>query len=452
MLRLAIRAEARAGGGLPISTVPKGKGIMRMITCVLLITAVGLLALPCWGEDPKTEPIAAVSVKAFGAKADGVTDDTAAFQKALDSAKAKGGIVLAPAGAYHIAGFLEVPEGVTLRGVWEAPHHSAIGQGTLLLATGGRGDDKGKPLIHLAENSCARGLTIIYPKQRLEEIASYPWTVLGEGMHCSVIDVTLVNSYRGIKMLGELHYIRGVYGCPLVVGIAVDGCTDIGRIEDVHFNPHYWVRAKHPCAPAAADSKKLFDYLRQNLVGFRLGRTDWEYMFNCFVILAKIGFHFIHTDAGDPNVVLTQCGSDVGETAVQVDACQGHAGVAFVNSQIMARVIVGPDNHGPVKFTNCGFWPVEETENQALLQGHQTTTFIGCHFWDWGMKNDQAPCILAAKGALIVTGCEFVAAKPQIRLEEPVLSAVISSNRFRNDIRITNNSKGDVQIGLNTKQ
>src|SRR6266446_5200046 len=68
------------------------------------------------------------SVHDFGAKGDGKTDDTAAFQKALDAAaQAGGGIVYAPRGNYFFAGHLNVPNAVTLKGVWESvPAHVGI--------------------------------------------------------------------------------------------------------------------------------------------------------------------------------------------------------------------------------------------------------------------------------------------------------------------------------------
>jgi hypothetical protein len=52
----------------------------------------------------------------LGAKGDGKTDDTLAFQKALDQAGEKGGIVLVPQGQYRLNGIISVPEGVTLEG------------------------------------------------------------------------------------------------------------------------------------------------------------------------------------------------------------------------------------------------------------------------------------------------------------------------------------------------
>jgi len=57
-----------------------------------------------------------VSVKDFGAKGDGVTDDTTAIQAALNSLIDLGGIVDLPTGKYKITSSITVPQGVTLRG------------------------------------------------------------------------------------------------------------------------------------------------------------------------------------------------------------------------------------------------------------------------------------------------------------------------------------------------
>src|SRR6266567_3581011 len=68
------------------------------------------------------------SVLDFGAKADSKTDDTSAFQKALDAAgQAGGGQVYVPRGNYFFSGHLNVPNAVTLKGMWESvPSHVGI--------------------------------------------------------------------------------------------------------------------------------------------------------------------------------------------------------------------------------------------------------------------------------------------------------------------------------------
>lgn len=59
-------------------------------------------------------------------------------------------------------------------------------------------------------------------------------------------------------------------GQPVNIGVFLDATYDIGRIEDVHFNP--WFSSADP-----------FVY-HQTTFGraFVMGRSDWEYVFNTF--------------------------------------------------------------------------------------------------------------------------------------------------------------------------
>lgn len=403
-------------------------------------------------ETPSSKALASADVMAYGAKADGKTDDTAAFQKALDATSVKGGVTLVPSGTYLIAGSLNIPAGVTLQGGWQAPHNTALGKGSVIFATGNAGKEDGPALINMTENTCVKGLTIFYPEQDIKNVKAYPWTIQGKGTNCSVIDITLSNPYKGIDFgthWNELHYIKNVYGCPLKVGILVDQCTDIGRIEDVHFNPNAWTRSGHANAPALEPLQK---YMEENLVGFIFARTDWEYVSNCFVIFPKIGFHFISREMGPGNVLVSQSGSDVCSTAVQVDATQGHAGVAFSNCQFMSRIVVSPTNNGPIKFANCGFWHIGTTDNQAVIEGNGTVTFTATHFSGWAKSDPNAACIVLKSGSLIVNGCEFRdPGKRQIELGSGTKAAAIFGTQFRGGEKITNNAPATakVQIGLN---
>ncbi len=385
----------------------------------------------------------------FGAKGDEKTDDTAAFQAALNAAAEKGGIVYAPAGTYRIDGTLDIPKGVMLRGVWEAPHHADIGKGTLLYATANKGTEDGPPFIMLHQSSGLRGLTIFYPEQVVTDIQPYPWCIQGEGMHCSVRDVTLVNPYKGIDFgthPNELHFIENVFGQPLRLGVFVDQTTDIGRIQNVHFNPHAWVRAAHPSA--AFDPKTLFAYLEEHFVGFLIGKTDWEYMRDCFCIFPKIGFHFVNAGHGAGNVVLNQCGADICPIAVQVDACQPHSGIAFTNAQIMGTVIVGPENRGPVKLVNSGFWTINTTNEQVINDGSGTVTLSACHFANWAVADREAPCIRINNGAAILQGCDFMNAnKNQIVVGKEARGVSVTGCRLRGGVKIDDQSK-DAEVVL----
>jgi hypothetical protein len=219
----------------------------------------------------------------------------------------------------------------------------------------------------------------------------------------------------------------------------IDQCYDVGRVEDVHFWP-FW----------GGWNEELYGFVREQGIAFVIGRTDWEYLFNCFCIGYRVGFQFVKTKSGSPNAVLTQCGSDVGPTAVRVESCQNHAGLSFVNGQFMAGIEIAPSNDGPVKFTACGFWNIPTTDTHARLEGTGHTTFNSCHFVGWARQNREAPAIHALRGGVTVTACDFMdRGKVQAVLESGVEAAIVFGNRFRGRERIVNHAGARSQITLN---
>jgi len=392
------------------------------------------------------------NVQEFGALGNGKADDTAAIQKALDAAGKQGGnVVLLPRGEYLVRGSLHVPDDVTLQGVFRAPNRGNTGEnkGSLLLATGGKGKPDGTPFISLGESGTLYGLTIFYPEQTCPNPpVEYPWTVRQLSDNGSLVNVTLLNPWQGVDfgtVTGGRHYIHGLYGQPLKTGLFIDKCEDVGRIADVHFWP-FW----------KADAKTMA-FTSREATAFLIGRTDWEYMFNCFAICHKIGYHFVRTPSGVPNVVLTQCGSDEGapgtrSISVRVDGNQAHAGISFVNGQFMGApsIEVGATNTGPVKFTNCGFWGGPLTDTMAMLEGSGQTTFMGCHFTAWAQQDKKAPAVVLRRGRLVINGCEFMdVGRRQIAIERDAAAAVILGNSFQGPARISNQIGPKAKIGMN---
>lgn len=385
-----------------------------------------------------------LNVRDFGAAGDGKQDDTLAFEAALKAAAQAGGnVVRVPRGNYLIQGTLDVPENVVIEGYFRAPTAWTQTRGSTLLAVAGAGNAEGQPFITLHQNSMLSGLTIFYPEQKqTNPPLPYPWTIRGIGDNCSLVDVLLVNPYQAVDFgthPAGRHCIRGLYAQALYRGLLIDQCYDVGRVGDVHFWP-FW----------GGWEGDLGQFTREQGIAFVIGRTDWEYLTNCFCIGYKIGFQFVKTKAGAPNVVLTQCGSDIGPTAVRVESVQDHAGISFVNGQFMAGIEIAESNKGPVKFTACGFWSIPTTDRHAVLEGRGHTTFNGCHFIGWGKKDPEAPCLHARRGGLTVSACDFMdRGKVQVAIESEVEAALVFGNRFRGKERILNQAGERAQIGMN---
>jgi len=231
-----------------------------------------------------------LSVLDFGASPNS-TDNTAAFAAALTAAAARGGTtVLAPSGTYTFKGSLEIPPGVTLAGTYgSVPSHDLRGKnkvpddGTVLGPTGGRGSEDGPAFVTVHANAAMSRLCIWYAEQERTKLpVPYPWTVIMDGPNAAVTDVELLGSWNGINATGaHRHYVARVQGHPLNIGVFVDATYDIGRLEDVHFNP--WFSCEHP----------FIEYQLVHGRAFVLGRSDWEYVFNTFAFGYAVGYHFV---------------------------------------------------------------------------------------------------------------------------------------------------------------
>ena len=394
---------------------------------------------------------AALEVRNFGAKGDGTSDDTAAFQQALDAAvRDGGGTVFAARGNYLFAGHLNVPAGVTLRGVWESvPAHNGLrdaglpkptDDGTTFLVTEGAGSEEGAPFITLNHNATLKGVVLYYPRQKADEAPEpYPWAVAMRGKNPAVLAVELLNPYNGINTTGsERHLIRDVHGQPLRRGVYVDQIYDIGRIENVHFNP-WWSTAP-----------KLFEWQQQNGEAFVIGRSDWQYVFNTFCFGYKIGYKFIKSRAGVCNGNFLGLGADDCFTAVVVEESARMA-LLISNGEFVSfhgpdptMVEVQPSHTGSVRFVNCAFWgPCNQI---ARIAGKGTVGFSDCVFVQWDRKKEGRAALQVESGSLLVRGCEFQEDKPQIELGEKVRRATITDNILTGKARITNRSKGQVAL------
>lgn len=386
---------------------------------------------------------------------DGKTDDTAAIQSALDDmGKSGGGTVELGRGVFLIKGHLVVPANVCLAGIWQSvPSHVGLrwggeqkpmDDGTTLLATEGRGSESGPSFISLNSNSTLKGVVIYYPDQKPDETpAAYPYAITMHGTNCAVLAVEMLNPYNGIDTTGAgRHLIRDVQGQPLRRGIYVDQIYDIGRIEDVHFNP-WW------CWEGAV---KKFEM--ENGQAFVFGRSDWEYVFNTFCFGYNMGYQFIETKDGVCNGNFLGIGADDCWTAVEVDQ-SAEFGILITNGEFTAFegpnptiVHVAKSNVGAVRFVNCAYWGFDN--RTADIEGSGVIGFSDCTFASWDSKNKkhqrQDAQIRATGGTVMVRGCEFMIARPIVDLEAGVKAAVITDNVTRGDSDVENHSDGQVVV------
>jgi hypothetical protein len=421
--------------------------LVSALCCLLVFQA-------CSGKQTQAARSDHFNVRDFGAVGDGKTDDTRSFQKALDAADEHGGgVVNAPRGNYFFAGHLNVPNAVSLAGLWESvPAHNGLrdpglpkptDDGTTFLVTEGAGREDGAAFITLNTNSTLKGVVLYYPEQSADDIPKpYPWAIAMRGKNPAVLAVEMLNPYNGIEATqNERHLIRDVHGQPLRRGITVDSIYDIGRIENVHFNPWWSV------------GPKLLEWQMANGEAFIFGRSDWQYVFNTFCFGYNVGYKFIRSQAGVCNGNFLGIGADNCRTALVVEDCAPY-GLLITNGEFVS--FQGPDptmvevretNRGSVRFVNGAFWgPCNQI---ARIAGTGTVGFSDCTFVEWGGEQGSRPAVQARAGTLLVRGCEFRQDRPQVELGKDVARAIIAENILTGRERIINRSKGNVRIERN---
>jgi hypothetical protein len=394
------------------------------------------------------------NVMDFGAVPDGVTDNTAAFQKALDeAAHAGGGVVIVPTGRYSFSGSLSVPMEVVLRGVYAySPAHAGIRDkspekpeyGSVLLLRGNAGNEEGPPFVLLNSNAALQGVCIFYPDQKPEGPVPtpYPYAVAMRGNNPAVIDVELLNPYNAIDASkNQRALIRNIQGQPLHIGIYVDGIYDIGRIENVHWNPWWSTRPE------------LFEWQKSNGIAFIFGKSDWHYVLNTFCFGYNVGYKFIETKSGSTNGNFLGIGADDCRTSVLIEQ-SALMGLLITNGEFVS--IDGPDptmvrvtetNTGTVRFSNCAFWG--PCNRNAVIDGKGTVGFGDCTFVNWSYHKEDCYAIEALGGSVLVRGCEFKEDKNQVYLGQKVQRAIITDNLFLGVKRVRNKSKGIVVVDNN---
>jgi len=382
---------------------------------------------------------AMIDVATFGAKGDGHTDNTRAFQAALDAAAKDSIPVYAGSGNYVFLGNINVPNGVTLKGTWESvPSHNGIRNpdlpkptdgGTTFLVEANEGKETGA-FLTLNTNSTLKGVVIYYPKQDPKAIPNpYPWSIAMRGKNPAVLDVELLNSYNGIDASqNERHLIRNVSGQPLRRGIFVDAIYDIGRIENVHFNPWWSV------------SDKLLNWQRDNGEAFIFSRTDWQYVLNTFAFAYNVGYRFMESKDGACNGNFLGIGADDCNTAVKVEQAAAF-GLLITNGEFTSfhgsnptQVVVSEANQGVVRFSNCAFWG--PCDRIADIAGKGTVGFGDCTFVQWDGRHKDYSAIRATGGNLLIRGCEFREDKEMVEVGAGVKRAIVTDNLAPKKLRL----------------
>ncbi|MBR4749081.1 MAG: hypothetical protein IK083_05875 [Abditibacteriota bacterium] len=404
---------------------------------LLLIALISLACAAAAGE---------INVADFGAVGDGKTDNTEAFQKALDAAaEARFATVKVDNGNYLFKGQIRVPNGVTLEGTYKSvPANIGVrnpgwprpdGGGSCLMPTADKNNEKGEPFLTINTNSTVRGFVFFYPDQTNKNAPfAYPWCVAMRGKNPALLDCELLNPFNGIDCSqNERHLVRNISGQPLRRGIFTDEIYDIGRWENIHWNP--WFSMNEP----------LYTWQQEHGEGFILAKSDWQYVVDTFALGYKAGYHFIDNGHGACNGQFLGIGADCCNKSVLVDAVS-NLGILITNGEFVAMIGEDPvmleinksNGEGTVMLSNCSFWgPCKHN----VLTRSGDVTLQNCNFvnWDrekWDETDTGAASVEALGGNVIVDACRFQSDGTPVHVGGTCEALVFTGNIVKGSKRI----------------
>ena len=446
-----------------------------------------------------------------------------ALQAALDCAAELGGAAVEVGlGRFRVDGALTVPQDVSLEGlgrgmggdhVWgrdtwrpgDPELFRSVGNKSVLLAYGGRGEADGAPLISMEANSVVTGLTVLYPEQRpLEEPVAYPFAVDlcsrarreacraapaaavqggGPGGTCCsnnmVSDLELVNAYQGVRaQMAPRFFLQRIFGQCLFRGVVAEYTFDISRVNDVHFYT-YW-----------SSAEPVLTFMRRQGVGFTFGRNDWlqvtrtyawsmheAYLFRESPELPPASEGGAGVGGGCANGEFTNLSADFSVQAVRLE-CTSPTGVQIVGGEFTAfqnpshngtteetpvHVASTPGHEGVVKFSGCNFWGPGAFPGSVLPPEHgvadlrgaplETVSFDGCTFMQFNNTDSPAsPYLLelAGRGSYSVQGSTFWTSQParHVRVGPQVGMALVANNLFSSGPLVTDEVGDPAAVAL----
>lgn len=350
-----------------------------------------------------------VSVKDYGAKGDGVSDDTQAVKKAIEFTP-EGGIIYFPPGRYRLKETIELRRRTLLgnpQGAWNAD----VDVLPVLII-----DHVEGPGIHAFEAASISGLCFQYEHKPTVPQPFAP-TILLSGVGINISNIKIHSCYDGIAADGKNNIgrlkIRNVFIAQCHnIAINVTRTYDVATIEVVHI----W----SPASPTSLSKG----------VGIKLGRNDEIHLSNCFVFHTNIAY-LLEIDEGEGG------GSTYGTF---INCASDYCSRGYVIKSPVKLNIVGGDlwNH------HCSIY-IENSDadvriNGAYIQSNGEpcvwikegkTININCSSLRSAFPRPQIFSIVAEKVSdLIINSCDFYDDAPAIKLGEGVKSAIITNNIF----------------------
>ena len=324
--------------------------------------------VPCLVETLYTEQNivanAVVTDKKYKADPTGEVDASDAINKAIQTVyNAGGGTVYLPAGKYKVTETIKVLPFVSLVGDYNAAAATdgSGDYGTVILACPESVDADFPALFEIGGSAGVCGLTVYYPEQDVNNPKPYPYTfnIPGGGagpayyMLSSIVDVTVINGYRGISAMTETNEqmnISNVRGTFLYSAMFLDNSADASSVEYVDASPKYWT----VCPYDEVTRSQITEITSQN-TAFTFGTLEWVAMRHISCEKYRVGVNTVEgprVQFGGMlyNFNIVDC--DYGIVVDSVDARVGYGLALSAGSLICNEAAVVNNTTGKIQLTD----------------------------------------------------------------------------------------------------
>lgn len=360
----------------------------------------------------RPRPVPVVNVRDFGARGDGRTDDTGAFEKAIEAARSAGASVFAPRATYLLTRPL-VLENVSLTGpspgVWCADTDVL----PILLP-----QHRDSPCLVLRAGGGIQAIAIRYDWQGEPESGPPAVVVAGIGAYLSQVKIQYPWDgilADGVSNIGRLNVENVFIVAPRNIGMRITGTWDVPTIRNVEV----W-----NLGPVPRPLEKG--------IGFDLGKNDMLRMSDCFVFAMYTGYLLRDkipgaTVEGGTWGALTGCSSDFCHIGIDV---QGEHTVSVTGGCYWSHFwgVRVEGERARIRLTGA-----EVKSNGApcveVLRAEQVVV-DGCSLLR-PMETFAAPAVHLRGGHTTISGCHLFSTTEGIRIEAGVSSALVAGNTLQ---------------------
>ncbi|PWM43064.1 MAG: hypothetical protein DBX47_07520 [Clostridiales bacterium] len=365
-----------------------------------------------------------------GAVGDGVADDTAAIQAAIDkAASGGGGVVYLDRGTYRVTSPITIKNNVKLIGDFNAPSAKRAAYSETVVVFDG--DFTTTSPFTLEDRATISDMVVYNKNQNADDPIRLAPTITQNGARSVCVEnMLLLNSSTGIVFSSEeleSVYLKNIYITAFYSALSINGSNAVVSAENINISPSYFVSntLTNPEYKIKYDDKTDFfksniNAVNANVKGLSMRSSTVDAVHTAFTL-----------SGGSGRLEMTNV--TVTNALNCINMINAFAGGSFFCGSTFSPVF-GTDNNaihfsenftGSAVFTGCVF--SGKAGSSVKINGDASVEFNGCTFASW--KNYG---VEITDGIASFSGCKITPDSDFARLDDNAVGVFYSNAYFSN--------------------